>query len=88
MFASHLALRLWAVDMSIKAWVWDKHWKCIQVRIIADDSFCVLSSNREAFNAALPESGIETGDEHVEEAYGVAAEIPERYSIISCSLFR
>lgn len=63
--------------MSIKAWVWDNHWKCIQVRIISDDSLCVLSSIREAYNAAL-ESGIETGDEHVEETYGVVAEIPER----------
>lgn len=77
MFTSHLALRLWAVDKSIKAWVWDNHWKCNQVCIIAEDSFCVLSSNREACNAAL-ESGIETGDEHFEEAYGVVAEIPGR----------
>lgn len=44
------------------------------VAIIADDLFYVLSFNREAYNAAL-ESGVDLGDEGVEEAFDVVAEV-------------
>ena len=47
------------------------------VAIIAEDSFYVLSFDRDAYNARL-DSGAEITDEGVEEAFNVIAEIPEK----------
>ncbi|KAI5120315.1 hypothetical protein M0805_000375 [Coniferiporia weirii] len=46
------------------------------VAITSDDSFYILRFDRDAYNAAL-ESGVEIGDEGVEEAFEVVAEISE-----------
>ena len=54
------------------------------VAIVADDTFFVLTFNRDAYNAAQ-ESGAEIGDEGVEEAFEVEAEISERF--VDASLF-
>lgn len=45
--------------------------------IVSNDSFYILRFNREAYNAAL-ESGVQIGDEGVEEAFEVVSEISER----------
>lgn len=47
------------------------------VAIIAEDSFYILSFNRDAYNARL-EAGGEITDEGVEEAFDVTAEVPEK----------
>ena len=47
------------------------------VAIISDDSFYILRFDRDAYNAAL-ESGTTIGDEGVEEAFEVIAEIQDR----------
>lgn len=47
------------------------------VAIIAEDSFYILSFDRDAYNARL-ESGTEISDEGVEEAFEVIADIPEK----------
>ncbi|KAG8937127.1 hypothetical protein FRC02_006327 [Tulasnella sp. 418] len=46
------------------------------VAIVADDSFYILKFNRDAYVAAL-ESGVDTGDEGVEEAFEMISEISE-----------
>ncbi|TDL30082.1 coatomer protein [Rickenella mellea] len=51
------------------------------VAILADDSFYVLRFDRDAYNARL-ESGEEIGDEGVEEAFDVVAEVSE--SVKTC----
>ncbi|KAL5529865.1 SEC27 [Sanghuangporus sanghuang] len=51
------------------------------VAICADDSFYILRFNRDAYNAAL-ESGVEIGDEGVEEAFEVIADVSE--SVKTC----
>ena len=48
------------------------------VAVIADDSFYILRFDRDAYNSAL-ESGASLGDEGVEAAFDVIAEISERY---------
>jgi Coatomer WD associated region len=48
------------------------------VAIISEDSFYVLRFDREAYNAALA-SGVEIGDEGVEAAFEVVAEVSEGY---------
>jgi len=52
------------------------------VAITSEDSFYVLRFDREAYNAALA-SGMEFGDEGVEAAFEVVAEVSERYLPIS-----
>jgi coatomer subunit beta' len=47
------------------------------VAIIADDSFYVLRFDRDAYTAKV-EAGTDLGDEGVEEAFDVVAEISER----------
>lgn len=44
--------------------------------ITTDDSFYVLRFDRDAYNAKL-EEGAEAGDEGVEEAFELVAEVPE-----------
>lgn len=44
--------------------------------ITAEDSFYILRFDRDAYAAAL-DSGAEVGDEGVEEAFEMIAEIPE-----------
>jgi coatomer subunit beta' len=51
------------------------------VAITSEDSFYVLRFDREAYNAALT-SGMEIGDEGVEAAFEVVAEVSERYASI------
>lgn len=46
--------------------------------ITTKESFYILQFNRDAFNAAV-EQGASIGDEGVEEAFEVVAEIPEEY---------
>ena len=46
--------------------------------MVADETFFVLTFNRDAYNSAQ-ESGAEIGDEGVEEAFEIEAEISERF---------
>ncbi len=46
------------------------------VVITAEDSFYILRFDRNAYAAAL-DSGVDTGDEGVEEAFDMIAEVPE-----------
>lgn len=48
------------------------------VAITSDDSFYILRFDRSAYDAAL-ESGVEIGDEGVEDAFDVIAEISDKY---------
>lgn len=48
------------------------------VAITAEDSFYILRFDREAYDAALA-SGTDVGDEGVEEAFEVIAEVSEKY---------
>ena len=53
--------------------------------ITSEDSYYVLRFDRDAYNAKA-ESGADLGDEGVEEAFDIVAEIPEKYVIRSLSL--
>ena len=46
--------------------------------VATEDSYYVLRFDRDAYNARL-ESGAEIGDEGVEEAFEIVADIPEKY---------
>jgi len=48
------------------------------VTVATEDSYYVLRFDRDAYNARL-ESGAEIGDEGVEEAFEIVADIPEKY---------
>ena len=50
------------------------------VAIASEDSFYVLRFDRDAYNAQL-EQGVEIGDEGVEEAFEVIADISERWGV-------
>lgn len=45
--------------------------------VAAEESFYILRFDRDAYNAKL-EEGADIGDEGVEEAFEVIAEVPER----------
>lgn len=47
------------------------------VAVIAEDSFYILSFDRQAYNARL-EAGGDITDEGVEESFDVTAEVPEK----------
>lgn len=47
--------------------------------VTAEDSFYILRFDRDAYNAKL-EEGADIGDEGVEEAFDVIAEVPEKYA--------
>lgn len=55
------------------------------VAICAEDSYYVLRFDRDAYNAKL-EEGAEIGDEGVEEAFELIAEIPESSVLIFAKL--
>ena len=48
------------------------------VAIASEDSFYVLRFDRDAYTAKL-ESGADVGDEGVEEAFDLVAEISDKY---------
>lgn len=57
------------------------------VAIASEDSFYVLRFDRDAYNAKL-ESGADVGDEGVEEAFDLVAEISDKYATPFCYLRR
>ena len=48
--------------------------------ITSEDSFYILRFDRDAYNTAL-DSGADLGDEGVEEAFDMVAEVPEPYVV-------
>jgi coatomer subunit beta' len=50
------------------------------VTIISEDSYYVLRFDRDAYNEKI-EAGADLGDEGVEEAFDLVAEISEKYII-------
>ncbi len=50
------------------------------VCITSEDSFYILRFDRDAYNTAL-DSGADLGDEGVEEAFDMVAEVPEPYVV-------
>lgn len=46
--------------------------------ITSEDSYYVLRFDRDAYNERI-EAGTDLGDEGVEEAFDLVAEIPEKY---------
>ena len=53
------------------------------VAITSDDSFYILRYDRDAYDAKVQE-GADLGDEGVEEAFDLIAEISEGYAMFLC----
>jgi len=49
------------------------------VAIVSEDSYYVLKFDRDAYSEKI-ETGVDLGDEGVEEAFDLVAEVSERYT--------
>lgn len=55
--------------------------------ITSDESFYILRFDRNAYAVAV-DSGVDTGDEGIEEAFDMIAEIPEVYVTVCMVLMQ